>query len=162
MNIATKTNLHSLWDSGILRYRMQLDFQSNLTLYYNHIYQLMLRRPASPSDDDLQQWIRESLGFVCSQIYFDDQNRIMNSTWQFRLNDTYYRRSIDVIEQRLADGGRRLGALLNRIGQSRAVPVTQTFRLITVYIIIAVLCVVVIAAVVLTIVLCICCRNRPR
>jgi hypothetical protein len=43
----------------------------------------------------------------------------MNASTNFNLGEAYYQRSISVIEQRLAQGGRRLGALLNRLAKKR-------------------------------------------
>ncbi|CAF4977649.1 unnamed protein product, partial [Rotaria socialis] len=34
--------------------------------------------------------------------------------------EIYYQRNIPIVEQRLVDGGRRLGALLNRLAKTRS------------------------------------------
>jgi hypothetical protein len=125
MNISSRTNLHTLWDSGIINYRMAQDFNSSFDLYYNHIFNIMNNEIPAMNDNDIEQWIREDLNFVCQQIYLDDNNSIMNSSIIFRLNEIYYRRSIGIIEQRLAQGGRRLGALFNRLGQNRPIKLTK-------------------------------------
>ena len=112
------TRLHSLWDSGLISYRMKKDFASNESLYYDHIYRIMLdQKPTNPNDDDhdILQWINEGLHFLCTDIYFDDNNRVLNTSGTFNLNEKYYERNYPIIEQRLAQGGRRLGALLNRL-----------------------------------------------
>jgi hypothetical protein len=70
-------------------------------------------------DDDIEQWIKENIHFVCSQIYLDEQNVTMNSSVNFTLGEIYYHRSIPVIEQRLAQGGHRLGVLLNFLAKNR-------------------------------------------
>jgi len=44
----------------------------------------------------------------------------MNSSVNFTLGEIYYQRSIPIIEQRLVQGGRRLGALLNFISKNRS------------------------------------------
>lgn len=118
MNRTNITNLHSLWDSTMIGTRLQRDFKSNTNIYYEYIYELMQNQSSSENDNDINQWINESLNFVCSQIYLDENNAIMNSSVNFILGDIYYNRSIPVIEQRLAQGGRRLGALLNSIAKN--------------------------------------------
>jgi hypothetical protein len=41
MNGTSQTNLHALWDSGLMTLRLQRDFQSNVSLYYDYLYELM-------------------------------------------------------------------------------------------------------------------------
>lgn len=113
------TNLHSLWDQGLIATRVRRNFQSNNSLYYEYIHELMINQTVVDNDDNIEQWIKENIDIVCKQIYFDEQNETMNSSVRFILGETYYQRSIPVIEQRLAHGGRRLGALLNSIAKNR-------------------------------------------
>jgi hypothetical protein len=113
------TNLHSLWDQGLIATRVRRNFQSNNSLYYEYIHELMINQTVVDNDDNIEQWIKENIDIVCKQIYFDEQNETMNSSVRFSLGETYYQRSIPVIEQRLAHGGRRLGALLNSIAKNR-------------------------------------------
>ncbi|CAF1060225.1 unnamed protein product [Adineta steineri] len=115
MNRTALTNLHSLWDSGMIDYRIQQDFNRNSSRYYEFIHGLMVRQFIPPNDDDIQQWISESLNFICQEAYFDDANRTMNASMTFNLTENYFRRVYPIFEQRLAAGGRRLGALLNRL-----------------------------------------------
>jgi hypothetical protein len=119
MNGTAQTNLHSLWDSSLISIRLRRDFQSNTALYYDHIYDLMREQSPVDNDNDIEQWINENIHFICSQIYLDEKNETMNSSVNFTLGEIYYQRSIPVIEQRLAQGGRRLGALLNQISKNR-------------------------------------------
>jgi hypothetical protein len=115
----TSTNLHSLWDQGLITTRVRQNFQSNNSLYYEYIHELMINQTVVDDNDNIEQWIKENIDIVCKQIYFDEQNETMNSSVRFILGETYYQRSIPVIEQRLAHGGRRLGALLNSIAKNR-------------------------------------------
>jgi hypothetical protein len=117
MNMSNQ-NLHTLWDSGLIDYRIKKDFFSDQNLYYEYIHQLMMNQSQTSNDNDIEQWIKENLEFVCQEIYFDEKNETMNSSMRFDLDEMYYRRSYPIIEQRLAQGGRRLGALLNRLGQN--------------------------------------------
>lgn len=119
MNRTFPTNLHSLWDSGLISIRLSRDFGSNITSYYEHIYSLMLEQVSTSNSDDFIQWIQESSNHVCQQIYLDENNMIMNASVNFTLGNIYYERNIGIIEQRLAQGGWRLGTLLNRLAADR-------------------------------------------
>jgi hypothetical protein len=160
MNISSQTNLHSIWDSGIIKYRIQKDFHSNISSYYEYIYQLMIQQLPTENDNDIQQWIKESLYFLCNQIYLDDNNNKMNDSVKFKLGENYYQRNFRIIDQRLAQGGRRLGALLNRLGQHQpTTSVTDTIHS-NIYILIAVVSGVIILDVVVLIFLCVRYRNK--
>ena len=164
MNVTTQTNLHSLWDSGLITVRVRRDFQSNNSLYYDYIHDLMLQRPLTDNDDDILQWIEEDIDLVCSQVYLNEQNTTMNASVNFQLGESYYQRNIPAIEQRLALGGRRLGALLNRLKQpSSTIPsptiATATNLSLITYILIGIIVVEFIVVVILGI----CCiRRRPK
>jgi hypothetical protein len=71
-------------------------------------------------DNNIEQWIKENINYVCSEIYFDESNTTMNASRTFTLGNIYYQKSIPIIEQRLAQGGRRLGSLLNQIVKNRS------------------------------------------
>jgi len=139
MNNSGTTNLHSLWDNGIMDYRIKTDFHSNINLYYDYIYQIMINQPLLNNDNDIQQWIEENLNIVCQEIYFDDDNNKMNSSIRFNLKETYYQRSFPIIEQRLAHAGHRLGALLNRLTKNPSITLTETKLSLITYILIILL-----------------------
>ncbi len=122
MNGSFPTNLHTLWDQGLIVTRLQRNFTSNNSLYYDHIYEIMNNQTVIDDDDDnnIDQWIKENINYVCSIIYFDESNAKMNASMNFTLREVYYQKSIEIIEQRLAQGGRRLGVLLNQIFQNRS------------------------------------------
>jgi hypothetical protein len=119
MNGTSQTNLHALWDSGLMTLRLQRDFQSNVSLYYDYLYKLMQNQSLVENDDNIDQWIKEDIYFVCSQVYLDESNATMNSSVNFTLGEIYYQRSIPVVEKRLAQGGRRLGVILNQLAKHR-------------------------------------------
>jgi hypothetical protein len=127
LNNSVQTNLHSLWDSGIIDTRIKRDFYSNQNLYYEYIYDQMLHYlPLTTYDYDNQQWINENMDFVCQQIYFDDNNYQMNSSMTFNLSEIYYKRNYPIIEQRLIQGGYRLGVLLNRLALTPTIETTTS------------------------------------
>ncbi|CAF4861409.1 unnamed protein product [Rotaria sp. Silwood2] len=119
MNQTSATNLHSLWDSGLISIRLSRDFESNITSYYNYLYDLMLNQTSTISENDFEQWAQESLTIACQQVYLDENNTKMDSSANFKLGNKYYERNIGITEQRLARAGRRLSALLNRLAANR-------------------------------------------
>lgn len=122
MNSTRETNLHSLWDTGLIQVRLARDFRSNITLYYEYLYQLMLNQTLPTTNDDFRNWIDESIGWVCGQVYLDEQNITMNASSSFHLGDIYYKRNIPVVERRIVQGGQRLGTLLNILAANRPKP----------------------------------------
>lgn len=113
------TNLHSLWDSGMITVRLHRDFHSDPTLYYEYIRKLMLEQTPQDDDDIIEAWVKDNVNIVCTQIYLDENNHIMNASTNFTLGEVYYNRSISIIERRLAQGGRRLGVILNKLANKR-------------------------------------------
>ncbi|CAF3413514.1 unnamed protein product [Rotaria socialis] len=119
MNNSRETNLHSLWDSGLIHWRISHEFQSNFDLYYEYLYTLMRNQTPTIHNDDFKQWIIESATLVCQQVYFDETNVTMNASAIFHLGNIYYMKNIPVVEQRIIRGGQRLGSLLNRLAANR-------------------------------------------
>ncbi|CAF1615410.1 unnamed protein product [Rotaria magnacalcarata] len=115
MNSTATTNLHSLWDTGMLTHRMRTEFAGNINTYYKYLHSKMLSETSKINDDNFTQWASESLDIVCKQIYFNEMNVTMNSSIRYNLGEWYYQRSWPVVEKRLIQAGARLGALLNRI-----------------------------------------------
>ncbi|CAF2657875.1 unnamed protein product [Rotaria sp. Silwood2] len=133
MNSTRETNLHSLWDSGLIHVRMSRNFNSNITMYYEYLYDLMRNQTPKIDNGDFNQWIAESVQLVCGQVYIDERNITMNASAVFHLGNVYYEKNIPVIEKRIIQGGQRLGALLNMLAANRPKPssasssITSTF-----------------------------------
>lgn len=122
MNGSSLTNLHAVWDEDIINTRVNQDFQRDPSLYYNHISQVMANQSSPANDDDMSQWIEENQQYICRELYLDEFNQTMNISMNFTIGETYYRKNIIIIEQRLAHAGRRLGRLLNRAMENRLSP----------------------------------------
>lgn len=116
-------NLHSLWDTSMLTYRIRTSFESNNNAYYNYLHSKMLNLNLDTEVDNFTKWILESLDVVCKQVYFDEMNNTMNTSGVYRLNRIYYERNWPFVEERLIRAGFRLGALLNRILQNHTEPI---------------------------------------
>jgi hypothetical protein len=128
MNTTRQTNLHTMWDSDMITVRVQQEFSRNNSRYYDYLQKLMGDQAAVDNDDSIDQWIKENIKFVCEGIYLDENNATMNTSTNFTLSEVYYRRHISLIEQRLALGGRRLGALLNRLAKNPPKPPAECYN----------------------------------
>lgn len=97
------TNLHQVWDSGMINMRGMRAMQ----------YADVLERRPVPRDVDLawssaapQRWIEESCALIGSARLYDTGKRI---------DDAYVRRELPVVDARLHEAGLRLAALLNAV-----------------------------------------------
>jgi hypothetical protein len=104
-------------DARIHRY-----FQSDVNLYYQYLKSLMINQTGLINEtyNDYKLWIDESIGYVCKQVYLDDNYNKLNISLNFTLGENYFNRNWPLIDQRLAQGGRRLASLLNRLVEHRS------------------------------------------
>ena len=116
MNGINLTNLHSIWDVEIIDTRIRRHFQSDVNLYYEHLQSLMVNETAN----NFRPWIDESVNYVCTQVYFDGNNRTLNASAIFNLGDEYFNRNWPLVDQRLAQAGSRLAGLLNQLSTNRS------------------------------------------
>jgi hypothetical protein len=72
------------------------------------------------TQNDFQKWIEESANYVCTQVYFDENNRTINVSFNFTLGEEYFNRNWPLVDQRLAQAGHRLGLLLNELTKHRS------------------------------------------
>lgn len=94
------TNLHSVWDSGLLKTR-GLDYMA----YANELDsrgEVALPDPIPPFDNAYAQWAEESC-MISRDIYPDDH----------RIDQTYVDKELPVAELRLREAARRLAEVLN-------------------------------------------------
>lgn len=117
-----KTNLHHVWDNMII--------ESALKTYYNKSLPLMIQALQSnlthgwsndvPSWESCQlnqtacpnSYASESISLACKYAY-------RNATPGTTLGDDYFLSRLPIVEKRLAQGGIRLAATLNRIFSSK-------------------------------------------
>lgn len=111
-----KANLHHVWDSMIIDSAMKTFYNSNLMT--------MIQAIQNNITDDWFQNInaRENCNrTVCPDPYASESIKLAckysyrNATPGSTLGDEYFLSRLPVVEQRLAEGGVRLAALLNRI-----------------------------------------------
>ena len=121
MNNTNLTNLHSVWDVEIIDTRIRRHFQSDTNLYYDYLKSLMLNQSSSINETgyEFSRWINESVNYVCAQLYFDDGNVKMNASKIFTLGEDYFNRNWPLVDQRLAQAGRRLSLLINQLSNRR-------------------------------------------
>jgi hypothetical protein len=94
-------NLHSVWDNRLIA-RRNLDDRSFVAVLQKVITE---RRFASQPPGTPAQWAEQSFRLAKEALVTTDTN----------IGEAYYRRHIAVIEERLALGGVRLAAVLNRV-----------------------------------------------
>lgn len=96
------SNLHKVWDSGMLRtrglewpaYAQQLDASGPVAM----------PTPIAPLDNPYAQWAEESCRITADAGFYPDGHVI---------NAAYVRTELPLAEQRLREGGRRLAEVLN-------------------------------------------------
>lgn len=122
LNGTNRTDLHTIWDVEIINTRINRHFQSNINLYYEYLKSLMLNQSLLVNEtyNDYKNWIEESVDYVCKQVYIDDNNIKLNVSLNFTLGEIYFNRNWPLIDQRLAQGGRRLASLLNHLVEHRS------------------------------------------
>jgi len=122
------TNLHQVWDSGIINGRIQYSFGGSLSAYVNYIisqingpWATMAQEWATCNTttngtmplDCPNAWANESAGIACQYAYTDSTGaHIQNG---FNLGNAYYEFVKNVLDQQLAKGGIRLAATLNKM-----------------------------------------------
>jgi hypothetical protein len=127
-----ETNLHSLWDTVMIERRISQDFHSQPPLYLQYLLTQMKTHYAKnisdwtncSSSDETRflacstLWIMEDAKLNCDLVYRDENNQPMSVSKQFDLGQTYYNTRMVILEQRLIQGGLRLGTVINKIVQS--------------------------------------------
>jgi hypothetical protein len=96
------SNLHKVWDSGMLRtrglewpaYAQQLDASGPVAM----------PTPIAPLDNPYAQWSEESCRITANAGFYPDGHVI---------DAAYVRTELPLAEQRLREGGRRLAEVLN-------------------------------------------------
>ena len=140
-NGGNTSNLHSLWDSGMIDYRVRTEFNRNYGQWTAHLNQLIdttyakevpqwltcnssaISHSSSAPTSLLEQyvpcseqWVQESSTQCCATVYLDDQMEPMNTSRVYNLSvSLYYDRNIDLIEKRIAMAGVRMAYVLNTI-----------------------------------------------
>lgn len=104
----------------MITHRLNQDFSSNASFYYDYLQNLLTKQSIKTSDDDnIEEWIKENLKLICQQVYFDESGKKLNRSSTFLLKEKYYELNIPFVEDRLVHAGVRLARLLNRIVSER-------------------------------------------
>jgi hypothetical protein len=112
--------------------RISQDFHSQPLLYLQYLLTQMKTHYAQnisdwtncSSSDETRflacstLWIMEDAKLNCDLVYRDENNQPMSVSKQFDLGQTYYNTRMVILEQRLIQGGLRLGTVINKIVQS--------------------------------------------
>lgn len=107
------TNLHSLWDSGLIEERIKDDFGGDMNKWIAYLISESTGRNASASCVGCSPiWGNSSAILACSNAYVGDDG-VTHIQQGAQLDMNYYKRNIVVIEEQIILGGLRLAALLN-------------------------------------------------
>jgi len=123
----SSTNLHSVWDTGILTKRMAANFGANQTTYANYLLNQIrtdwaplakqwveCESTGSPYGACSEEWGNESTKLSCEYSYVeaDGTTHITNN---FVLGDPYYERNYPIVDMQLAKAGVRMAYVMNQI-----------------------------------------------
>ena len=115
------TNLHAVWDSGIIKQRI-LDCCAGNTEKWLHLLleQYLTKSNIQKWSADMysQDWGQDSVYWACQTSYVEQPGSHIKIKNDAHLSTTYYDNNYPIVEQRLAMAGVRLATLLNRIAQS--------------------------------------------
>lgn len=115
------TELHAVWDSGIIEERVNSDFNGDYKAWNNYIintYVSPFNETCVESDGMCSEiWGNESVEYACRFSYVKEDG-ITKIESGDSLDLGYYNKNINIIEIQLAKAGIRLSNLLNTIFQS--------------------------------------------
>jgi len=125
------TNLHAIWDDGLIATRIDTEFEGSQALYLEYLLsqingtwkELAEVWATCNSTSELSsyacpdQWARESAEVACKYAYTDqDGQHIENG---FALAEPYYNFAKETLDQQLIKGGVRLASTLNKMWKTR-------------------------------------------
>ncbi|KAL5774574.1 hypothetical protein ACOSP7_012131 [Xanthoceras sorbifolium] len=117
-----KTNLHHVWDTMIIESALKTFYSSNITV----MIQTIQRNITDDWANDISSWENcKSNHTVCPDPYASESISLAckfayrNATPGSTLKDDYFLSRLPIVEKRLAQGGIRLAATLNRIFASQ-------------------------------------------
>lgn len=114
-----KSNLHSVWDSGIIDHRIYFEFQNKVQLYVNSLMQKLNQEPYKSAKKKWKkcsidgeflcpiEWGKESALLACKIAYPGVEN---NSS----LGWDYYNRTVNIVDERILMAGVRLANILEK------------------------------------------------
>jgi len=119
-----QTNLHSVWDSGMIYYRIDHDFEKDQNKWRDSIVKRISTTWASLVPGWKQcsggqfgacssQWAVESIGAACKYAYVDEQGH--HITKGASLGLPYYNHVLETVEEQIAKAAVRLANVLNLI-----------------------------------------------
>jgi len=111
-----RTNLHSIWDSGIIERRLYEDFKNSSILWQEYILNNIIYKDMNNWNKCINcssLWGEESIVNACEYSYLNvDKTKIKND---FKLSENYYNNVINIVEIQIGKAALRLSNLLNYI-----------------------------------------------
>lgn len=108
-----KTNLHQVWDSGIIHERLHRDFGGSEDAYVNWVLSGIRSGKWVVEIGEVDDWADESVALACSNAYVDvDGSHIEDG---FDLGEAYYQANVGVLDSQLVKAGVRLAYVVNNL-----------------------------------------------
>lgn len=106
------TNLHAIWDSGLIATRITSDFGGDVWSWQQYLFSRVPKMWNSYQPDS-EQWGETSVRLACGYAYVNvDGSHI---TDDFQLGDEYYLRNIVIVEKQIIAAAVRLKSVLEAI-----------------------------------------------
>lgn len=115
----------------MIEHRITIDYHSQPQLYLKHLIDVMKTNYSQnisdwtncSSSDETRFlacstiWIQEDAKLNCEVVYIDENGQRITNETGFKLGDIYFNTRMVFVEQRLIQGGVRLGTVINKIVQ---------------------------------------------
>jgi len=119
-----QTNLHSVWDSGMIYKRIDDDFGKDKTKFTQYLIS-QIQGPWAANASNWQmcnqggylcsdEWAMESVSLACAYSYVDADG-VTHIGNGFDLGTDYYQRNLPIIEMQLAKAGVRMAHVMNSV-----------------------------------------------
>jgi hypothetical protein len=106
------TELHALWDSGLIQYRIKQDFENSQQQWVNYL-QSILNNNKYYNQSNSEIWGNESAQLACNNSYVHvNGDKIENNDI---LYEDYYSHNINIIESQIISASKRLAYVLNNL-----------------------------------------------
>jgi len=103
------TNLHALWDTNLISYRIYNDFNNN---YYLWLQSLLFIIPELDCIACSQIWGNNSAKLACTNSYVNTDG-ITHIKSGDNIDIDYYKKNINIIEKQIVNAGYKLAQILN-------------------------------------------------
>jgi hypothetical protein len=105
-----QTELHAVWDSGLIEYRIQKYFDNSIDNWVNFIKKNYIQKNDKCVNCS-ELWGKNSAKLACEYSYVNEENNKIESGDY--LDNGYFERNIPIIEKQIADASINLANIIN-------------------------------------------------